>query len=112
MTEQGEDFREANSKNRLAKESTDADPHLFLCRSSHYSLENALETMNKAVAKSNGKRTFAQERVFVLRRMGDLVSAINILLEEVRDIPAAIEFAEEQDDPELWFVSSPSSRKY
>ncbi|KAJ8902289.1 hypothetical protein NDN08_006696 [Rhodosorus marinus] len=70
-------------------------------KSSHYSLENALETIKSAAQKTPGK-DFSKEIVFVLQRMGDLVAALEVLLDDSKDVEGAIEFAKEQADPELW----------
>mmetsp|Transcript_1098 Transcript_1098/g.3009 ORF Transcript_1098/g.3009 Transcript_1098/m.3009 type:complete len:635 (+) Transcript_1098:927-2831(+) len=70
-------------------------------KSSHYSLENALETIKSAASKTSGK-DFSKEIVFVLQRMGDFIAALEILLDDRKDVEGAIEFAKEQADPELW----------
>jgi Region in Clathrin and VPS len=72
----------------------------FLKISSHFSLDTALKLMGGRSGK--GKGVFGRERVFVLATMGDLNSAMNILLVELQDVKGAIEFASEHGDKALW----------
>lgn len=60
-----------------------------------------METIKSAASKTSGK-DFSKEIVFVLQRMGDFVAALEILLDDRKDVEGAIEFAKEQADPELW----------
>eukprot|EP00188_Purpureofilum_apyrenoidigerum_P005890 Plantae.Rhodophyta-Purpureofilum_apyrenoidigerum.ctg8224.p1 GENE.Plantae.Rhodophyta-Purpureofilum_apyrenoidigerum.ctg8224~~Plantae.Rhodophyta-Purpureofilum_apyrenoidigerum.ctg8224.p1 ORF type:complete len:814 (+),score=136.24 Plantae.Rhodophyta-Purpureofilum_apyrenoidigerum.ctg8224:161-2602(+) len=76
---------------------------LRFLQGSHYSLEEALQSVRAASDRFKGQRNFSPELVFILRRMGDYTGALDILLSrENRDIKAAIEFAREQKDAELW----------
>lgn len=72
----------------------------FLRTSTHYSLDVALEAMGGTQGFRKGH--LARERVYVLSVMGDLNSAMNILLGELEDTLAAIEFASDHCDGVLW----------
>lgn len=74
--------------------------YLFLRTSTHYSLDVALEAMGGL--KVTRKGHLAKERVYVLSAMGDLNSAMNILLDELGDTFSAIEFASDHGDVVLW----------
>lgn len=96
--------RAAGYHNLLLRLYVDHDEkgHLFtfLKTSNHYSLDTALQALNGARGAKKG--VFAKERVFVLAAMGDTNSALDILLDELDDIPGAIEFASENGDDVLW----------
>ncbi|KAJ1732430.1 Vacuolar protein sorting-associated protein 41 [Coemansia biformis] len=66
----------------------------FLRASTYYSLERALEICEE--------RALVPEMVFILGRMGDNHRALMLIIERLNDVPGAIEFAKEQNDPELW----------
>ncbi|KAJ2741600.1 Vacuolar protein sorting-associated protein 41 [Coemansia sp. BCRC 34301] len=66
----------------------------FLRISTYYSLDRALEICQE--------RGMVSEMVFILGRMGDNHRALMLIIEQLRDVPRAIEFATEQNDPELW----------
>lgn len=72
----------------------------FLKTSTHYSLDRALQEMGGPKGLKQGY--LARERVYVLSAMGDLNSAMNILLDELGDTFAAIEFASDHGDTVLW----------
>lgn len=72
----------------------------FLRTSSHFSLDKALHLMEKS--RGNRSDLFRRERVYVLATMGDLGSAMDVLLNELHDVHGAIEFASENDDMPLW----------
>lgn len=72
----------------------------FLRTSTHYSLDVALEVMGGPKGKPHG--ALARERVYTLSAMGDLNSAMDILLDELGDTFAAIEFATDHGDHVLW----------
>lgn len=72
----------------------------FLRTSTHYSLDRALQEMGGPKGKKKGY--LAKERVFVLSAMGDLNSAMHILLDELGDTLSAIEFASDHGDSVLW----------
>lgn len=72
----------------------------FLKTSSHYSLDRALQEMGGPKGVKSGH--LARERVYVLSAMGDLNSAMDILLNELGDTFAAIEFASDHGDTALW----------
>ncbi|XP_075683045.1 vacuolar protein sorting-associated protein 41 homolog isoform X2 [Rhinoderma darwinii] len=67
---------------------------LFLRDSTHCPLEKALEICHQ--------RNFVEETVFLLSRMGNSRRALQMIMEELKDVDKAIEFAKEQDDAELW----------
>uniref|UniRef100_S4RIT6 Vacuolar protein sorting-associated protein 41 homolog n=1 Tax=Petromyzon marinus TaxID=7757 RepID=S4RIT6_PETMA len=66
----------------------------FLRNSIHCPLQKALEICQQ--------RHFIEETVFLLSRMGNSKQALRMITEELNDVDKAIEFAKEQDDPELW----------
>uniref|UniRef100_A0A673C4M9 Vacuolar protein sorting-associated protein 41 homolog n=1 Tax=Sphaeramia orbicularis TaxID=375764 RepID=A0A673C4M9_9TELE len=66
----------------------------FLRDSTHCPLEKALEICQQ--------RSFVEETVFLLSRMGNCRRALQMIMEELADVDKAIEFAKEQDDAELW----------
>lgn len=72
----------------------------FLRTSKHYTLDRALREMGGP--KGFRKEHLANERVFVLSGMGDLNSAMDILLDELGDTFVAIEFASDHGDKLLW----------
>jgi hypothetical protein len=69
----------------------------FLKESSSYSLDNALEELSR-----HGENKFAKERVYILSRMGDLTTAMDIIFYEMDQVNEAIQFCKEHDDPSLW----------
>jgi hypothetical protein len=72
----------------------------FLKTSTHFSLDAALTLMGGRSGKGPG--LFGRERVHVLATMGDLNTAMEILLNELRDVHSAIDFASEHEDIALW----------
>lgn len=72
----------------------------FLRTSTHYSLDRALREMGGPRGVKRGH--LANERVYVLSAMGDLNSAMDILLDELGDTFVAIEFASDHGDTVLW----------
>ncbi|KAK2079677.1 hypothetical protein QBZ16_002072 [Prototheca wickerhamii] len=66
----------------------------FLTSSTAYPLEAAL-----LVCERHG---LVRERVYVLSRMGATDRALRAIVLDLRDIPAAVTFAREQRDDELW----------
>ncbi|GAO48783.1 hypothetical protein G7K_2952-t1 [Saitoella complicata NRRL Y-17804] len=66
----------------------------FLRISNSYSLQNAAEICER--------RGYITELVFILGRMGDNKRALMLIIEKLRDVERAIEFAKAQDDKELW----------
>lgn len=72
----------------------------FLRTSTHYSLDVALQAMGGP--KGTKEKHLARERVYVLSAMGDLNSAMDILLNELGETFSAIEFATDHGDPVLW----------
>ncbi|PIA16188.1 hypothetical protein COEREDRAFT_43326 [Coemansia reversa NRRL 1564] len=66
----------------------------FLRLSAYYSFDKALEICEE--------RNLVPEMVFILGRMGDNHRALMLIIDKLRDVPRAIEFAKEQNDPELW----------
>lgn len=72
----------------------------FLRTSTHYSLDRALRELGGPRGFKKGE--LADERVYVLSAMGDLSSAMEILLDEQGDTFAAIDFASGHGDAALW----------
>lgn len=72
----------------------------FLRTSTHYSLDRALKEIGGPKGYKKGQ--LADERVYVLSVMGDLNSAMDILLDEQGDTFAAIDFASDHGDTALW----------
>ncbi|KAJ2724352.1 Vacuolar protein sorting-associated protein 41 [Coemansia sp. Benny D115] len=66
----------------------------FLRVSTYYSFDKALEICEE--------RGLVPEMVFILGRMGDNHRALMLIIDQLGDVPRAIEFAKEQNDPELW----------
>ncbi|KAJ1656188.1 Vacuolar protein sorting-associated protein 41 [Dispira simplex] len=66
----------------------------FLRSSSSYRLEHALRVCEA--------RDMVPEMVYLLGRMGDSHQALQLILRRLHDVPRAIEFAQEQNDPDLW----------
>ncbi|KAJ1943590.1 Vacuolar protein sorting-associated protein 41, partial [Linderina macrospora] len=66
----------------------------FLRISTYYSFDKALDICEE--------RNLVPEMVFILGRMGDNHRALMLIIERLHDVPKAIEFAKEQNDPELW----------
>ena len=66
----------------------------FLRQSNYYSLEKAYQICEKA--------HLVPEMVFILGRMGNNKEALSLIIEKLRDVNQAIEFAKEQNDEELW----------
>ncbi|KAI7822078.1 hypothetical protein BX661DRAFT_173138 [Kickxella alabastrina] len=66
----------------------------FLRVSTYYSFDKALEICEE--------RALVPEMVFILGRMGDNHRALMLIIDRLCDVPRAIEFAKEQNDPELW----------
>ncbi|KAJ2321205.1 Vacuolar protein sorting-associated protein 41 [Coemansia sp. RSA 2704] len=66
----------------------------FLRISTYYTFDKALEICEE--------RSLVPEMVFILGRMGDNHRALMLIIDQLRDVPRAIEFAKEQNDPELW----------
>ncbi|KAI9500149.1 hypothetical protein BX070DRAFT_196326 [Coemansia spiralis] len=66
----------------------------FLRISTYYTFDKALEICEE--------RGLVPEMVFILGRMGDNHRALMLIIDQLRDVPRAIEFAKEQNDPELW----------
>eukprot|EP00457_Paulinella_chromatophora_P001670 gb/GEZN01001672.1/.p1 GENE.gb/GEZN01001672.1/~~gb/GEZN01001672.1/.p1 ORF type:complete len:883 (-),score=119.02 gb/GEZN01001672.1/:239-2863(-) len=66
----------------------------FLRSSNAYVLEEAFLICSK--------RNLFPEMVFLLQRMGNTNRALEIIIGDLKDVPQAIAFAEEQKDPMLW----------
>lgn len=84
----------------LIDHAREGELYTFLRTSSHYSLDSALRLMGGRTGRRVG--LFGKERVYVLATMGDLSSAMDILLVELHDVHVAIEFASEHSDVSLW----------
>lgn len=72
----------------------------FLKTSEDISLDAALKLMGGR--RGRGRGQFGKERVYVLAAMGDLSSALDILLKELDNVQGAIDFASEHDNSKLW----------
>jgi len=68
----------------------------FLTHSEQYALEEAFD-----VCKKSG---LIREMVFILGRMGNAPRALCLIIDELKDIPQAVEFVHDQRDDELWDV--------
>ena len=66
----------------------------FLRESTSYPIDKAYEIC--------AKRKFYEAQVYLLTQMGRPIQALSLLVDEIGDITAAIEFCKEQDDKELW----------
>jgi len=66
----------------------------FLRQSNYYPLERALKICQD--------RDLVPEMVFILGRMGNNKQALSLIIEKLRDVEQAIDFAKEQNDDELW----------
>ncbi|KAJ1675583.1 Vacuolar protein sorting-associated protein 41, partial [Spiromyces aspiralis] len=66
----------------------------FLRVSNYYRLEKAFEICEM--------RDMVSEMVFLLSRMGDNHRALQLIIGRLGDVHKAIEFAEEQNDPDVW----------
>ena len=66
----------------------------FLHTSSAYTFEKAVAICER--------RHYVQELVYLLSNTGQLRKALFLIIDELRDVSKAIEFAKEQDDKELW----------
>ncbi|KAA8495309.1 Vacuolar protein sorting-associated protein 41-like [Porphyridium purpureum] len=72
----------------------------FLQTSAHYSLDTALKALNQARIETGAQ--LHEERVYVLSRMGNLGAAMDILLDELGDVPRAVRFTISNGDPLLY----------
>ncbi|KAJ3124212.1 Vacuolar protein sorting-associated protein 41 [Nowakowskiella sp. JEL0407] len=66
----------------------------FLRTSTHYSIADAFETCSG--------RDLVPEMVYLLGKLGNNRQALYMIIERLRDVKRAIEFAKEQNDDELW----------
>lgn len=66
----------------------------FLKASNYCSLQQSL--------KECEERSFHQERIFLLDRMGNTKQALQLITTELQDVNKAIEFCKDHDDGELW----------
>ncbi|CAG9772738.1 unnamed protein product [Ceutorhynchus assimilis] len=66
----------------------------FLKKSDHYPIQEALDICKK--------KKYFPERVFLLGRMGDTKKALDLIINELKDIQYAISFCHEHDDTDLW----------
>jgi hypothetical protein len=66
----------------------------FLEGSTHYQLEGALKICQE--------HKLYRETVFIMERMGKADDALNLIINELRDIKLAVEFVSKQNDDELW----------
>ncbi|EPZ36444.1 hypothetical protein O9G_003315 [Rozella allomycis CSF55] len=66
----------------------------FLRTSNYYSIEKAF-----SLCKS---LDLTEEMIFLLGRMGNFREALKLIIEKIKDPQAAIDFAKEQEDDQLW----------
>lgn len=66
----------------------------FLRQSNYYPLEKALSVCEQ--------RGLYRETVFLMGRMGNAKSGLQLLIDKIGDVTEAISFIEEQNDSELW----------
>jgi len=66
----------------------------FLRTSTYYSLENAYKICEA--------RDLVPEMVYLLGQMGNNKEALNLIISRLGDVQRAIEFAQQQNDPDLW----------
>ncbi|KAG4096453.1 vacuolar protein sorting-associated protein 41 [Neocallimastix lanati (nom. inval.)] len=66
----------------------------FLRTSNYYSLENAYKICEA--------RDLVPEMVYLLGQMGNNKEALNLIISRLGDVQRAIEFAQQQNDPDLW----------
>ncbi|KAJ1977683.1 Vacuolar protein sorting-associated protein 41 [Dimargaris xerosporica] len=67
---------------------------MFLRNASGYRLQHAFQVCES--------RDLVPEMVYLLGRMGDSHQALQLILYRLHNVPQAIEFAREQNDPDLW----------
>ncbi len=75
----------------------------FLRQSSHYSLEEAVKLCEQ--------HKYVNECLYLYGRMGNSKGAIKIILYDLKDYKFAIEYAEDQQDDEIWTILISSSSK-
>jgi len=66
----------------------------FLKQSNYYPLEKALTICEQ--------KSLYPEMVFILGRMGNNKQALHLIIDKIKDIKQAIEFAKQQNDVDLW----------
>ncbi|XP_050315516.1 vacuolar protein sorting-associated protein 41 homolog [Anthonomus grandis grandis] len=66
----------------------------FLKRSAHYPIQEALDICQK--------KKYYPEMVFLLGRIGDTKEALDLIINELKDMQYAISFCHEHDDSDLW----------
>lgn len=66
----------------------------FLKRSNNYPIPEAFDVCKREL--------FYEEMVFLLGRMGNTREALNIIMQNIKDIKIAIDFCKERDDSDLW----------
>ncbi|KAL1502552.1 hypothetical protein ABEB36_007677 [Hypothenemus hampei] len=66
----------------------------FLKKSDRYPIRDALDVCQK--------KKYYPEMVFLLGRIGDTKEALDLIINELKDMQYAISFCHEHDDPDLW----------
>lgn len=66
----------------------------FLSRSDHYPIQQALDICKE--------RSYFQEMVYLLGRIGNTKEALNLITKQLKDIREAVNFCKQHDDMELW----------
>jgi len=69
----------------------------FLQSSEHYDLRRAYD-----VCQSTTPTPMHQEMVYILSRLGNTKEALALIIEELEDVPQAIEFIKNSHDASLW----------
>jgi hypothetical protein len=68
----------------------------FLRSSEHYDLRSAFDVCQSC------EPPMYQEMVYILSRLGNTKEALALIIEELEDVPQAIEFIKNSHDPSLW----------
>ncbi|XP_019871833.1 vacuolar protein sorting-associated protein 41 homolog [Aethina tumida] len=66
----------------------------FLKKSNYYPIQEALDICMK--------EKYYPEMVYLLGRIGDTKEALDLIINELKDMQHAISFCQEHDDPDLW----------
>ncbi|CAH0548772.1 unnamed protein product [Brassicogethes aeneus] len=66
----------------------------FLKKSNHYPIQEALDICQE--------EKYYPEMVFLLGRIGDTKEALELIINQLKDMQHAISFCQEHDDPDLW----------
>ncbi|KAL7410874.1 hypothetical protein BDY24DRAFT_417479 [Mrakia frigida] len=83
------------------------DQHIALCAEFDYPhlmdlLRSSIEYSLEKAYRITKEKDYVPEMVFLLGRMGNSKDALMLIIERLGDVQRAIEFAKEQNDPDLW----------